>query len=640
MFCENIGTRRINVAKRKIGITDTTLRDAPQSLWATRIKTGEILDIAETVDEIGYHSVEVWGGATFDVMLRFLDEDPWERLRKLKKSFKKTPLQMLLRGQNVVGYKNYPDDVLEAFVSKAAELGIDIFRAFDALNDVRNLESSFKFVKKAGKHLQGTICYTTSKVHTIEYFVKVAKQQQDMGIDSLCIKDMSGILSPAVSYDLVKALKEEIKVPIQLHCHSSSGMATASYLKALEAGVDIIDCAVGPLALFSSQPPVESLVAIIDEMKDTETNIDLKVVTEVGEYFERISYKKKAFTKMQNIIDISVILHQIPGGMVSNLLSQLEQQRALDRLEEVLNEVPRVRKDMGYPPLVTPTSQIVGTQAVFNVISGERYKIIPEEVKNYAAGYYGLPPVPMNPKIQKLILGDRKPIKGRPADMLEPMMEKVKQDLDPKLVKSEEDYISYALFPQIALTYFKWRDNPSKNPAPSDLYDPLKKEKEEEEVIEKARTHKPEFKSGMAQELFEIASILDSTTVTHLEFEEGTKKFKLLSSKGEIREVSAPAPQTHLPVPEVAEKEEAGHEEGDMLNAPMVGTFYRKPSPDAKVFVEEGDVVEEGDPICIIEAMKMFNQIEAEKKCKIKKILVEDGQAVEFGTPMFLVEFL
>lgn len=635
-------------SKRKVGITDTSLRDAPQSLWATRIKTDEIMSIADKIDNVGYHSVEVWGGATFDVMLRFLDEDPWERLRKLKKTFKKTPLQMLLRGQNVVGYKNYPDDVLEAFIMNAAEQGIDIFRAFDALNDVRNLESSFKYVKKSGKHLQGTICYTISPVHTVEYFVKVAKQQQDMGIDSLCIKDMSGILSPAVSYKLVKALKSELDIPIQLHAHSSSGMATASYLKALEAGVDVIDCSVGPLALFSSQPPVESLVAIINEMDKLSTDIDLSQVTEVGEYFEKISLKKKAFTRMQNIIDISVILHQIPGGMVSNLLSQLEQQRALDRLEEVLNEVPRVRKDLGYPPLVTPTSQIVGTQAVFNVISGERYKIIPEEVKNYAIGLYGRPPGEMNPKVKQLILGDKKEISTRPADNIKPAMERIKKELDKSLIKSErDDLISYALFPQIALTYFKWRDNPSKNPAPSDLYDPFKKQPETDEELEKALSGKAkkEIQSPLAAELSEIAQIIDSSTVTHVEVEEGAKKIKMFSSAQTAVSDSPVVYEMQQKKDAIGQSGDANAEQtvlpqGEEITSPMVGTFYEKPSPEADVFVKEGDIVEEGTPICIIEAMKMFNNIEADRKCKIIKILAEDGKPVEFGTPLFIVEYL
>lgn len=630
MSAKNIG---------KVGITDTSLRDAPQSLWATRIKTDEILSIAEKIDEVGYHSVEVWGGATFDVMMRFLDENPWERLKRVKKAFKKTPTQMLLRGQNIVGYKNYPDDVLKAFIDKAAEIGLDIFRVFDALNDVRNLETSFKYVKKTGKHLQGTICYTVSPVHTIDYFVNVAKQQEDLGIDSLCIKDMSGILSPIASYKLVKALKEKIKVPIQLHAHSSSGMATAAYVKAIEAGVDVIDCAVGSLALFSSQPPVESLVAIVAEMEDSDTRIDLNAIKEISEYFERISFKKKAFTKMQNIIDISVILHQIPGGMVSNLLSQLEQQRALDRLDDVLNEVPKVRKDLGYPPLVTPTSQIVGSQAVFNIISGERYKIIPEEVKNYAAGFYGRPPADINPKIKKLILGKKVATQNRPADSLEPLIEKTKKEVDPNLVQNDEDLISYILFPQVALAYFKWRDNPTQNPSPSDIYDPLKKEKEKELELEKAS--KSDIKSPLAMELLEIAQVIDNTSVTHIEVEDTARKIRIFSNGRDhapTETTKSLTKSTSSKTPAI--KSDAVEEKGEKLTSPMVGTFYQKPSPDQPDFVKEGEEVEVGTPLCIIEAMKMFNQVKAEKKCKILKILVENGQAVEFGTPLFLVEYL
>jgi len=622
------------IKKRKIAITDTTLRDAPQSLWATRIRTDEIIEIAKDIDDVGYNSVEVWGGATFDVMLRYLDEDPWNRLKKVKEVIKKTPLQMLLRGQNVVGYKNYPDDVLEAFIFKAAEFGIDIFRVFDALNDVRNLESSFKFVKKTGKHLQGTICYTISPVHTIEYYIERAKQQVNIGIDSLCIKDMSGILSPKMAYELVLGLKSELKIPIQMHCHSSSGMATAAYVKAIEAGADVIDCAVAPMALFTSQPPVESLVAILREYEDIDLSIQLNDVVKVSEYFERVSYKKKDYTKMQNLIDISVVIHQIPGGMVSNLLTQLEQQKALDKLEEVLNEVPKVRKDLGYPPLVTPTSQIVGTQAVFNVLTGERYKIVPEEVKNYVAGFYGRPPVPINDKIKKMILGDRKEITTRPADNLEPMMPKVKKELDPSLVRSEEDYITYALFPEIALTYFKWRDNPTKNPAPSDVYDPLKKQKEEPKIV--VETVKET--TSIVKEISELAKIIDTTRVDLIEFEEKDRRIKLSANSNTTVGTSNLIETASHKENRIGKSDKS--EIGETIKSPMVGTFYRKPSPDAEPFVKEGDIVEPGKPICIIEAMKMFNQIEAEKKMKILKVLVDNGQAVEFGTPLFVVEYL
>jgi len=617
--------------KKKIGITDTTLRDAPQSLWATRIRTDEILAIAKEIDDLGYHSVEVWGGATFDVMLRYLDENPWDRLKKVKEVIRKTPLQMLLRGQNIVGYKNYPDDLLEAFICKAAEFGIDIFRVFDALNDVRNLEASFKFVKKTGKHLQGTVCYTISPVHTIEYYVEKAKQQVNLGIDSLCIKDMSGILSPKTAFELVTALKSEIKIPIQMHCHSSSGMATAAYVKGIEAGADIIDCAVAPMALFTSQPPVESLVAILREYDDIDLDIQLNDAVKVSEYFEQVSYKKKDYTKMQSLIDISVIIHQIPGGMVSNLLTQLEQQKALDKLEEVLNEVPKVRKDLGYPPLVTPTSQIVGTQAVFNVLTGERYKIVPEEVKNYVAGFYGKPPVPINEKIKKLILGDRKEIETRPADNLEPILPKVKKELDPSLVKSEEDYITYALFPEIALTYFKWRDNPTKNPAPSDIYDTLKKKREEVTIDKVTKKEKEEILT--VKEVYELAKIIDTTRVDLIEIEEKDRRIKL-SSNTSVSNMS------DFPKNSVTDSNKSVKEEGETLSSPMVGTFYTRPSPDAKPFVSEGDVVEPGKPICIIEAMKMFNQIEAERKMKIIKIVAEDGKPVEFGTPLFIVKYL
>jgi oxaloacetate decarboxylase alpha subunit len=404
--------------KRPIKITDTTLRDGHQSLWATRMSTDDMLPIAEKIDKIGYWSLEVWGGATFDVSLRYLFEDPWERLSKLREIIKNTKLQMLLRGQNIVGYRNYPDDLLEAFIAKTAERGLDIFRIFDALNDTRNLEKAIKFVKKYNKHAQGTLCYTISPIHTVKYYLKKAREQNDIGIDSICIKDMAGILSPKDAYELVKTLKKELKLPVQLHCHASSGMAVATYLKAIEADVDIIDTAQAPLAFAFSQPAVETMVAML---KDTaqDSNLNLSIIEEVSIFFEKVR-KEKNYT-VDRIVDEMVITHQIPGGMASNLLSQLKEQKASDRLKEVLEEVPRVRRDLGYPPLVTPTSQIVGVQAVFNVLAGDRYKVVPKEVKDYVKGLYGRSPAPIKDTIQKKILGNEKPIDTRPADLLEPI---------------------------------------------------------------------------------------------------------------------------------------------------------------------------------------------------------------------------
>lgn len=447
------------MASRPIKITDTTFRDAHQSLMATRMRTDTMAAIAEKMDKVGFFSLEMWGGATFDVCIRYLGEDPWERIRIFKRHVKRTPLQMLLRGQNVVGYRNYPDDVVVRFVEKAAENGIDIFRIFDALNDVRNMETAIKTVKGVGKHAQGTICYTISPVHTIEYYVKVARKLAELECDSICIKDMAGMLAPQPAYELIRALKKEVGLPVHLHSHSTSGMVMMTYLRACDAGVDIIDAAFSPLAWGTSQPPVESIVAAL---KGTpyDPGLDMQLLYEISEYFREI--REKYYDPLRLIdpkaerVDASIIVHQIPGGMFSNLLEQLKEQNALHRLKEVLEEVPKVRKELGYPPLVTPTSQLVGIQAVFNVLSGERYSIVPKEIRDYVKGFYGKPPAPIDPKVRRKIIGDEKPITCRPADLLEPALDKIPEDVKP-YIESEEDKLTYVLFPQVALEFFKKR---------------------------------------------------------------------------------------------------------------------------------------------------------------------------------------
>ena len=443
----------------RVRITDTTFRDAHQSLLATRMRTDAMLPIAEKVDHVGFFSLEAWGGATFDVAVRFLNEDPWERIRLLKRHVKKTPLQMLLRGQNVVGYRNYPDDVLVKFVEKAAENGIDIFRVFDALNDIRNMEVAIRTVKKSGKHAQGTISYTISPVHTVTHFVELARKLAGLDCDSICVKDMAGMLAPEPAFELISALKKEVGLPVHLHSHSTSGMVMMTYLRACEAGVDILDTAFSPLAWGTSQPPVESVVAAL---KGTafDTGLDLELLNEIAAYFRELREKYydplKLVDPKSERVDASIIVHQIPGGMFSNLLEQLREQKAIDKLKDVLEEVPRVRKELGYPPLVTPTSQLVGTQAVLNVISGKRYSIVPKEIKDYVRGLYGKPPAPIDPKIKKKIIGDEEPITGRPADLLEPALENIPDDVKP-LIESEEDKITYALFPKQAVEFFKKR---------------------------------------------------------------------------------------------------------------------------------------------------------------------------------------
>ncbi|HYF82879.1 MAG TPA: oxaloacetate decarboxylase subunit alpha [Clostridia bacterium] len=442
----------------KIRITETVLRDGHQSLIATRMKTDEMLPVLELMDKVGYHSLEMWGGATFDSCLRFLDEDPWERLRVIKSKLKNTKLQMLLRGQNILGYKNYADDVVEEFVRLSIKNGIDIIRIFDALNDLRNIETAVKATKKYGGHAQGTVVYTISPIHNIELYVEQAKKVQEMGCDSLCIKDMSGILTPYYGYELIKALKKHINIPIQLHTHFTSGMTDMTYLKAIEAGVDIIDTAMSPFGLGTSQPPTEPMVATL---KGTEydTGLDLELLCEIADHFKVIKEKYIANGILNpNVfnVDTNVLSYQVPGGMLSNLMSQLKQANAMDKYNEVLKEVPRVREDLGFPPLVTPSSQFVGTQAVFNVISGSRYKMIPNEIKEYVKGKYGKPSVPISEEIKKTIIGDEEVITCRPADLIEPQLEAVKQEMK-EYYEQEEDVLSYALFPPVALKFFKDR---------------------------------------------------------------------------------------------------------------------------------------------------------------------------------------
>lgn len=444
-----------NAEKNPLKITDTILRDAHQSLLATRMRMEHMLPIAEKLDQVGYHSLEVWGGATFDSAMRFLNEDPWERLRQLRKVFKNTKLQMLLRGQNVLGYRNYADDIVERFVIKAKENGMDIFRIFDALNDVRNMAKAMEVTKRVGGHVQGTICYTRSPYHNVAIFVELGKTLRDMGADSICIKDMAGLIDPYEAYDLTKQLKEQVGLPVQLHCHYTSGMASMAYLKAVEAGVDVVDTAISSLSAGSSQPPTESLVAAL-QGTPRDTGLNLRLLSDIAQYFTEVRKEYGKFESNLAPVDTNVLSFQIPGGMISNLVSQLREQNAGDRLQEVLAEVPRVRKDLGYPPLVTPSSQIVGTQAVLNVLLGERYKMVPKEVTNYVKGFYGRPPVPVDPEVRHKIIGDDEVIDVRPADLLEPEWEKAVEGSKP-YAQCDEDVLSYALFPPVAMEFFKRR---------------------------------------------------------------------------------------------------------------------------------------------------------------------------------------
>jgi oxaloacetate decarboxylase alpha subunit len=627
-------------AKRiPLRITDTTLRDAHQSLWATRMRTADILEIIDVMDNAGFYSLEVWGGATFDVCLRFLRENPWERLRQLKAKAKKTPLQMLLRGQNVLGYKHYPDDLLDRFVQLACENGVDIFRIFDALNDTRNLEYAIKSVKRHGGHAQGTISYTISPVHTVEEYVRIAKEQVAVGIDSLVIKDMAGILSPISTERLISALVKEINVPVQMHSHMTSGMAVATYVEGVRAGAQAIDCAISVMSGFSSQPPVETMLSIFDETS-YHANVDVEALRKICKYFTALAPSRKLSHHPENIIDPEILIHHIPGGMISNLRSQLEQQGALDRLPEVLEELPKARADMGYPPLVTPTSQIVGVQAVLNVISGERYSMVPQETKNYVKGLYGKSPAPMDPKITKKILDGEKPITCRPADLLEPMLPNATKDLDPELIKGEEDIISYCLFPDPALEYFKWRAKPAdqREPIPADL---------EREKIDKTKGQgptepsKPLLATHDYEQINMLVEKVNQLGLNELTIRRDDVNVTMKASGVAVSSVDAPTPSApSAPAEEKVEAQAAAPVEGPVIASPLTGTFYRSPGPGEPRFSDEGDTLDADKPVCIVEAMKLFNQIKAPCKCKVVKFLLEHGDPVEKGQAMVSIEEL
>jgi oxaloacetate decarboxylase alpha subunit len=434
-----------------VKFTETVLRDGQQSLIATRLKNEDIIPILESLDQVGYHSLEVWGGATFDSCMRFLNEDPWERLRKIRKKIKNTKLQMLLRGQNILGYKHYPDDVLEKFIEKSVENGIDIIRIFDALNDIRNMEKAIEFTKKYGAEAQGSIVYTQSPIHSNQSFIIKAKNLVERGIDSLCIKDMAGLLTPFAAYDLIKELKEEISIPI-VHSHNTAGLAFMTYLKAVEAGVDIIDTAISPFSSGTAQPTTETMAAVF-EGREYDPNLNNKKLSEIGDYFREV---RKGYQEYLSSFEVDprIIINQLPGGMLSNLRNQLKEQEQLDKFDEILAEIPKVRKDLGYPPLVTPSSQIVGTQATFNVITGEKYEFVSNEFKNYLRGMYGRPPGELNQELVEKIISKSEIISNRPADNLEPLFAKTAAKIS-DFAKTEEDVLSYILFPEVAEKFLK-----------------------------------------------------------------------------------------------------------------------------------------------------------------------------------------
>jgi oxaloacetate decarboxylase alpha subunit len=620
-----------------IKVTDTTLRDAHQSLWATRMHTEDMIPIAKQLDNIRYHSLEVWGGATFDVCLRYLGENPWNRLRTLKKHIKKTPLQMLLRGQSLVGYQHYPDDVVDAFITRAVANGIDIIRIFDALNDLRNMEFPIKVAKREGAHVQGSVVYTISPVHTVDHYLETAIELENMGVDSICIKDMAGLLAPFKAYELVKLFKENLHVPIQLHSHYIGGLAVGAYLMAAQAGVDIIDTASIPLAFGSSQPPVETIVrALADTPYDS--GLKMNELFNLAKYFEELRKRLGYERGVTRITDMWVFQHQVPGGMITNLVNQLREQKAAHRLEEVLREIPRVRKDLGYPPLVTPTSQIVGTQAVLNVLTGERYKLVPGEVKAYVKGLYGKPPGPVNKEIQKLIIGDEEPIKKRPADLLEPKMDSVKEEIA-HLTNDIDDIISYALFPQVAKKFFENRQK-GIVVRESDIDEKKAVKKAREEDIKNIGNEKGAFDMEV-RDIKELIKSVDSSNISELKIEVDGLKLQIKRGGTEqnlAKEIRNPSNnETSIKEEVPIKKVEVAEEKGYVVKSPMVGTFYAAPSPDAQPFVQVGDMVEKGQTLCIIEAMKLMNEIEAEVSGKVVKVLVDNAEPVEYGQDLFVI---
>jgi len=443
---------------QKIELTETVLRDAHQSLLATRMRTEDMLPVADKLDRAGFWSLEMWGGATFDAALRFLKECPWERLKKLRQAMPRTRFQMLVRGQNVVGYHNYPDDVVQGFIERSAAGGIDVFRIFDAMNDIRNMKTAIAAALKAGKTVEGTICYTISPVHSVDYFLRLGERLAELGVQIICLKDMGGLLAPYAAYEIIKGLKSRIPLPLHLHSHCTAGLAPMSYMMAIEAGADILDTALAPLSQGTSQPATEAIVAAL---KDTphDTGLDLKLLGEIAEHFYAVRRKYAEFeSPVNNQVKADILISQIPGGMLSNLVAQLRQQKAEDRLEAVLAETPSVRKDLGYPPLVTPTSQICGSQAALNVMTGKRYSVVAAETRNYVMGLYGEPPGPISEEIRQKVLGKKEPITCRPADLLKPGLEKARKEIG-SLARNEEDVLSYALFPDIAKEFFLWRES-------------------------------------------------------------------------------------------------------------------------------------------------------------------------------------
>lgn len=618
----------------RLQIMDTTIRDGQQSLWATRMQIGDMLPILPKMDRVGYWAIEAWGGATFDTCLRFLDENPWERLRSIKAQTPNTPLSMLSRGQNLVGYKHYSRDICNHFIKAAHRNGIEVFRVFDALNDIRNVKDNADAIKEHGGHFQAAISYTMSPVHTLDSFLEYGQQVKDLGADSIALKDMAGMLTPYRTERMVKAFNDEIGLPVHIHCHYVGGMAPANILKAAEAGAAIADTASAPLAFGNSHPAVEMIVAALQESR-YDTGLDLDLLFEIAEYWEEVRKRGHYKRGVSSLIHMQVYSHQVPGGMMSNLVSQLEVQNAGDRIAEVMKEIPKVRAEVGYPPLVTPLSQIVGTQAVFNVLTGKRWSVVSKEMKDYICGYYGKAPGPMDKEIVKKVVGDSEmlPPNVAPGSLVTTTYDEVREEIG-DLAKTEEDVLMYALFPNEARTYLAKHRT-------SEKVDFLLEE-------ESSRTKEEDYVD--INQIRELVRVAEETGAGEIVVEEeGTRIAVRMPGFVSPEAVAAPA-ATAAPVATAAPAEEpratAPQAADDTerpshwqpVISPMVGTFYVAPAPGEPPFVGVGDEVAAGQTLCIVEAMKLMNEIGAEEMGTIREVCLDDATPVEFGTVMFYIE--
>lgn len=593
-------------------ITEVVLRDAHQSILATRMKTEDMLPIAEKLDKVGFFSLEMWGGATFDTCIRFLNEDPWERVRKLKKKIPNTPFQMLLRGQNCVGYRHYADDIVERFVKQSADVGIDIFRIFDALNDFRNIETAVNTVKKCGKIAEGAISYTVSPVHDVALYLKMVKRLEEMGSDIICIKDMAGLLTPTVTYELISEIKKTSKLPVHLHTHATTGLVGMNMQCAIEAGVDMVDTAISSLSMGTSHYATECLVAALKGTPH-DTGLDLNLLSEIADYFKEVRKHYAQFESDFKGVDINILQSQIPGGMISNMENQLREQNALDKLEEVLKEVPRVRKDMGYPPLVTPTSQIVGSQATLNVLTGERYKIITKETRECVLGKYGRLPAAIDEELLAKVAQNQEVIDCRPADLLEPEWEGVIEELKEKAkdITSDEDRLTYAIFPKVALNFFKTRHQPMvEEPAPP-----------EKAPAAPAAAPAP----AAAAPALAGGSAVYNVRVNGRDYSVEVSMGDSSSAPAPASSASAAAPVAPAPVPAAPASVST-----PPITAPLPGSIF-------SLKCKAGDHVEAGDTVIVMESMKMETDIKAPSSGTVQSILVKEGDTVQTGDPLVII---